>query len=302
MKKTNAPTSRSCIHCGETRLLVLDTYKRWWHCCRACGTSVSEEKDTYPLAHLPHADLKKSASLDEEKIYDYFVEQVHIDWSEREGLEFIRDYLVPARLDVAGKDLLDISGGNGHFIRQIEKLGARVTLTEINRKTIEYARERHGFKVFEYNLNKDRLPDLTRDRFDVVFARACIMFAQDLGKFVEELRTVLRPGGHVLINHSVITTLGVLLRTQLDEFSYLVLRQPEAIIEAFTRRGFSLHHRADETDPGLYVYDHDLLPHWRTVYRMYERRGILQLQGEDRRFAWPARDRRRSTLAFRLED
>lgn len=78
-------TPRTCISCGNSDLLTFDTYKRYWHCCKACGTAVSEERKTYPLSVLPYADLKKSPVLDEEKMYDYFVEQVHIDWSEREG-------------------------------------------------------------------------------------------------------------------------------------------------------------------------------------------------------------------------
>jgi SAM-dependent methyltransferase len=251
------------------------------------------------LSFLPYADLKKGVVLDEEKMYDYFVEQIHIDWSEREGQEFIRDYLEPSGVEVSGKDLLDISGGNGHFIKQIEKLGARITLTEINRKTIDYAKQKHGYDVLEYNLNEHDLPTVTQRRFDIVFARACIMFAKDLGKFADEIKRSLTPGGMVMINHSVIPTLGVMLRTQLDEFSYFVLRQPESIIEAFGKHGFELHHRADETDPGLYVYDNDLLLRWRLAHRFYERRNIARLM-RDRAFAWPARDRRRTTLVFRL--
>jgi SAM-dependent methyltransferase len=289
----------TCNICNSRDLVVLDTYKRHWHCCRKCGTAFSEQKTSYPLAILPYADLKKGAVPNEEKMYDYFVEKIHIDWSEREGKEFIDDYLKPASVDVAGKDLLDISGGNGHFIKQIEKLGARITLTEINKKTIEYARKQHGFEVLEYNLNQHDLPAVTKRRFDVIFARACIMFAKDLAKFADETRRSLVPGGLVMINHSVMPTLGVMLRTQLDEFSYFLLRQPESIIDVFQKHGFELHHRADETDPSLYVYDHDLLRHWRWIYRFYESRNIRRLAA-DRRFAWPARDRRRSTLVFRL--
>lgn len=288
-----------CPSCKGDDLFVLETYKRYWHCCRTCGTAVSEQKQGYGLSFLPFADLKKGAGLDEEKMYDYFVEQVHIDWSEREGREFITDYLEPSGIDVAGKDLLDISGGNGHFIKQIERLGARITLTEINRKTIEYARQMHGFDVLEYNLNEHDLPSVINRRFDVVFARACIMFAKDLGKFADEIKRSLVPGGVVMINHSVIPTLGVMLRTQLDEFSYFVLRQPESIIDEFWKHGLELQHRADETDPGLYVYDNDLLLRWRLLHRFYERRNVAKL-AHDRLFAWPARDRRRSTLVFRL--
>ena len=82
-------TIRKCISCEETDLLTLSTYKRLWHCCRQCGTAMSEERKTYPLRFLPYPDLKRLSELDEEKMYDYFVEPVHIEWSEREGREFM---------------------------------------------------------------------------------------------------------------------------------------------------------------------------------------------------------------------
>lgn len=292
-------TQMICPTCNSRDMLVLDTYKRYWHCCRTCGTAVSEQKGLYALSMLPFSDLRKQSELDEEKMYDYFVEQIHIDWSEREGKEFITDYLKPANIDVSGKSLLDISGGNGHFIKQIEKLGASITLTEINRKTIAYAKQKHGFDVLEYNLNQHDLPTVTGGRkFDVVFARACVMFAKDLPKFVSEIKRSLVPGGLVMVNRSVLPTLGVMLRTQLDEFSYLILRQPQTIIDAFQKEGLQLQHRVDETDPTLYVYDNDLLLRWRLVHRFYERRGVRCL-AKDRIFALPARDRRLSSLVFR---
>lgn len=291
----------TCPSCGENNRFTLNTYKRYWHCCSVCGTATSEQKNNYPFSMLPYKDLKKGQGLDEEKMYDYFVEDIHINWSEREGQEFINDYLLPANFDVSNKRLLDISGGNGHFIKQIEKLGAQITLTEFNKKTIAYAKEKHGFDVFEYDLNLHDLPTVTKQRYDIVFARACLMFAKNLNSFVDQIRRSLNPGGYVMINHSVIPTLGVMLRTQLDEFSYFILRQPETIIDAFAKHGLSLHHRADETDPSLYVYDNDLLPHWSMVHRIYEKKGIRTLKNH-RDFSWPARDRRRSTLVFKLAD
>lgn len=293
MKKIICPT------CSNENFIALNTYKRVWRCCKQCGTAVSQQKSNYLFSWLPYADLKKGRHLDEEKMYDYFVEDVHIGWSENEGKEFISDYLNPANIEVSGRTLLDISGGNGHFIKQIENLGAQITLTEINKKTIDYAKRQHGFQVFEYNLNEHELSNVVGQRFDIVFARACIMFAKDLKAFVEQLRKTVNLGGYVMINHSVIPTLGVMLRTQLDEFSYFILRQPESIIEEFTKNGFELHHRADETDPSLYVYDNDLLPHWRMVHGLYEWQAVRTLE-KNRTFSLPARDRRRSTLVFKL--
>lgn len=289
----------SCISCGSDQLLSIPTYKRDWHCCSDCGTAVAEDRAQYPLRFLPYPDLKRSQNLDEEKMYDYFVDDIHVNWSIREGREFLNDFLTTQGIDIAGKTVLDISGGNGHVLKQLELAGASVTLTEINHKTIDYAHRTHGFPVYEYNLNKHDLQEVTGKTYDIILLRACIMFAHNLPQLIDQLKRCLNPGGMVIVNHSVIPTLGVMLRVQLDEFSYYALRQPEAIINAFTSADFQLHRRLDETDPSLYVYDHDLLFRWKALHYFYELLGIKRI-GKQRKFALPARDRRRTTLYFRL--
>ena len=287
-----------CLYCGSCDVLLIDTYKRWWRCCVSCGTAVPQEKERYLLSFLPYSDLKKGSVSDPASMYDYMIEDIHIKWSEREGREYVQDYLNPAGVNVAKKNILDISGGNGYFIKQIKSLGATVTLTEFNRKVVEWARANHEFKVFEYDINRDELLARVKEQYDIVFARACIMFAENLDNFVREVNSVLKPGGIVMVNRSMIPTLGILLRTQLDEFSYLILRQVNTIIEEFANQGFELIHRKDEIDSTLYVYDHDLLAHWRLVYRWYERKNLPRLL-EDRESILRARDRRFTTLTFR---
>lgn len=291
----------TCPSCNSDDLCSVATYKRKWWLCKNCGTGFSEENSRYNLSFLPIKDYQKAKALSDENIYDYFIDSVHIDWAKREGKEFITDYLEPTQLNVSEKRLLDISGGNGHFIKQIEALGAKVSLTEFNQKTVDYAQKVHGFDVFEYDLNKDDLSKKVKGEFDIIFARACIMFAKELPNFVDTLRRVLSKGGSVLINHSVEPTLGVMLRTQLDGFSYFVLRQPKTIIDTFEANGFKLKYRADETDPSLYVYENDLLLRWRFLHRVYEKKA-LPILNDNRLFSWAARDRRRSTLLFERMD
>lgn len=284
----------------ETKPIVLPTYKRFWDVCPKTGTALSRQRSSYPLSFLPWGAFKRTPDVDEEKMYDYFVDDVHIAWAIQEGQDFIRDYLVPAKLNVAGKTVLDISGGNGFVLKQIEKLGATVSLTEINRKTIEFARATHGIDVFEYNLNTNDLAQVTGKYYDVILVRACLMFAHDLEKLVDQLRRSLNSGGAVMINHSVKPTVGVMTRVQLDEFSYYVLRQPETVIDAFEANGFKTEHRADEVDDSLYVYDHDLTRSWMFLHYLYELKCIRRLKGIDK-FELRARDRRRSTMVFRLK-
>ena len=124
------------------------------------------------------------------------------------------------------------------------------------------------------------------------------MFALDLPGFTRRIESCLNPGGLVIINHSVKPTLGVMVRVQLDELSYLVLRRPEVIIEEFAQHGYTVEARMDETDQSLYVYDDDFLPHRMAAHYLYEIRGAWRLMKE-RLFELPARDRRRSTLFLR---
>ena len=69
------------------------------------------------------------------------------------------------------------------------------------------------------------------------------MFGKDIDAFVSNIRESLNASGRVMINHSVIPTLGVMLRTQLDEHKGFVLRQPESVINAFEKQGFELIYR-----------------------------------------------------------
>jgi hypothetical protein len=94
-----------------------------------------------------------------------------------------------------------------------------------------------------------------------------------------------------------------MLRVQLDEFSYLVLRHPENVIGIFEKEGFSLQYRSDEVDPSLYIYDHDMNRYWTLARRIYEWKNLSNLMNAERKgktgFAFRARDRRYSMMVFR---
>jgi len=289
----------SCKTCKSQEITKIDSYKRFWILCNSCGDGWSIQKKQYPLSLFPINDLRKQSGMNEEKMYDYFTDKVHIDISVEEGKEFIRTYMKDFKLNYKDKEILDISGGNGYFINEIRKLGAKVSLTEINEKTIEHAKLVHDFNIYNYNINKDNIQQILNKKFDIIFARACIMFCLDLNKFIRDLKKVLNKEGYIMINNSVIPTLGVILRTQVDEHSYFALRQPKTIIDAFLKNGFSLEFRKDETDQGLYVYDDDLIRIRKYLNKLYEMKGIKTLKS-NRLFSWPARDRRRSTMLFRL--
>jgi SAM-dependent methyltransferase len=256
------------------------------------------QRERYPLSFIPNPVFRKPAGVTESSMYDYFVDKANIELSTRLAGEFAAQHLAPNGIRVDGRHVLDVSGGNGHFLKELLRDGGSGVLTEINEPTIAYAKRQHGFPVFPFDFNRHRIGQVIDDSFDLVLLRAAIMFCRDLRTFARDLSALVRPDGLVIVNHSVLPTLGVLVRVQLDEFSYFALRQPETVIADFQAGGFDLVTRKDETDPTLYVYDDDLKPAWTFLHYLYEIRGARALRNR-RKFSFPARDRRRSTLIFR---
>ncbi|MHC5113731.1 MAG: class I SAM-dependent methyltransferase [Planctomycetota bacterium] len=289
----------ACHACDSKNVVEVDTFKRRWSLCDECGTAFPQTKPRLPLlSWLPYAEYKRRTDQTESSIYDYFTRPEHVDYSIETAREFIEHTITPHGIALDGKRVLDISGGNGHFIHEIAKLGATPTLTEINEPSLAYARDELGIDSVEFDFNRHRIHEQALGPFDIVLARAAIMFCRDLEQFVRDTASILAPGGLLVIQHSVVPTLGVLVRVQLDEYSYHVLRQPEAVIRAGTDAGLEPWLRIDETDPSEYVYDHDLNNYQLLAHYWYEIKGALRLRGH-RKFAFPARDRRRSMMIFR---
>lgn len=289
-----------CLNCSSEDVFSLQTYKRVWHCCRTCENAFPVQKKKYPFEFLPYADVKRGSVADAQAMYDYFTTDVHIEWARREGQEFVRDFIEPNGIDCQGKRVLDISGGNGYFVNELRKCGAKVALTEFNQNAVAFAEKNPELEqAFLYDMNADDLTKKINGHYDTILCRANVIFCNDLPAFAATLRNCLSTGGMVIVINCVVPTLGVFIRVQLDEFSYHILRQPETVKQAFVSQGFRMSARYDETDPSLYVYDHDLLKHWMFLHYLYEIRGARVIRGE-RMFSFPARDRRRSHFVFDL--
>jgi SAM-dependent methyltransferase len=200
---------------------------------------------------------------------------------------------------VAGKSVLDVSGGNGHVAAAMAGLRADVTLTEINAPALEYARRELGLHAVEYRFEEGPIAPRVEGRtYDVVLLRACVMFSEDLPALLRHCREVMSDGGLLMIDRSVKPTLGTLLRVQLDEFSYLILRQPETVAAACEEAGFAISERVDEVDADPYVNDHDMDGRRMFLRYRYEIPAARRLRTA-RQFDFPARDRRRSRLLVR---
>jgi ubiquinone/menaquinone biosynthesis C-methylase UbiE len=252
---------------------------------------------------VPYRRLKKNRDLldDPGSIYDYFVSEYHIQYSIDSFKDFRQEVIDRHNIDITGKRVLDISGGNGHFADEMRKAGAHVVMTEINEKAIRYAKEKLGIETVGFDFACDRLSNLFHEKFDIVLFRAATMFCTDLDRLAADVKSVLTPGGLSIHTQCVVPTLGVFLRTQCDDYNYKILYQPQHIIGPHEKNGFRLSGRHDETDPTMYVYDHDLNPVLRTLHYLYEFPAVGAIP-RDATFPFRARDRRRSDLVFRLPE
>ena len=71
--------------------------------------------------------------------------------------------------------------------KQVENLGATITLTEINKKPLNM-RDNNMVETFEFDADEHDLYPLIQVEFDVVFAKTCLMFAKDIDAFVSNKR------------------------------------------------------------------------------------------------------------------
>jgi 2-polyprenyl-3-methyl-5-hydroxy-6-metoxy-1,4-benzoquinol methylase len=290
-----------CPTCHGRDRVRIATYKRWWDLCRTCGTGTPEQRERYPLERLPVDVFKRDAELDDASIYDYFVTPSNVAAAKEEAAEFVDGVLGAHDIDVSGKAVLDVSGGNGHVAAAMAGLGADMTLTEINRPALEYAQRELGLHAVEYRFEDGPIaPRVDGRTYDIVLLRACVMFTEDLPALLRHCREVMNDGGLLMIDRSVKPTLGTLLRVQLDEFSYLILRQPETVVAACEEAGLSVFERVDEVDADPYVNHHDM-DNGRMFLRYRYEIPAARVLRTARQFDFPARDRRRSRLLARRD-
>lgn len=289
----------TCLACQSINHIKINTYKREWIVCEDCGSGTPIQKKVYPLAFLPKKALK-SGQVTEESIYDYFTQPEHFAVEQEEARNFIATYLNTNLIDVKNKKILDVSGGSGEFINFVRTYAGgetSVVLTEINKKALAYANDTLKIEALELNFNTQKLSEITSKKFDLVFLRACVMFCADLEGFAKQIHTALEVGGKVFVQYCVYPTLGTFLRVQFDEFSYVVLRNPEHIKKIFERSGFALEYEKDEVDPSLYVYDFDRKFSSLLLRYFYEIPAVFKAKNS-RNPKLIARDRRRVNLIF----
>ena len=124
--------------------------------------------------------------------------------SQASGLDYYRyEFFGPAQLalcgDVRGMNVLDVGCGNGYFAREMASRGARVTGIDISPRMIEHAKRQGSTGSFgiEYHvLDAAKLPaGFVPQSFDMATSRLALQDMPNVGKVLQGVRSLLRPGG-----------------------------------------------------------------------------------------------------------
>jgi SAM-dependent methyltransferase len=113
-------------------------------------------------------------------------------------LHFLREHIQ------AGEQVLDLGCGDGWMTAEIVRLGAQAIGIEVAEAAVQRAMRRHPGLAFGLAPIGGPLP-LEDNRFDAVWSSEVIEHVTDTGRWLSEVRRVLRPQGRLLLttpNHS----------------------------------------------------------------------------------------------------
>jgi len=291
----------NCPICNSKETLKLATYKHNWYICRKCQNAFGEPRKIYPLGFIPHPIFSRQRAIQDDggEMYNYFVTDFHKEYCINNAHEFIRDVFEKYQIEIQGKKILDVSGGNGHFIDEFRKKGAAVAMTEINQSSLDYCSNELGITAFKYDLNVDDLDDAVEgNKYDIILVRAAVMFSLDVDRLAHQLMGQLNDKGLIVYDRCVVPTIGTLLRTQYDQYSYFRLYQTEYLIERHQKAGFSLECQEFESDLEMYVYDHDKYRSLRLLNAFYLLRALSDIPFEGSAYL-RCRDRKRSRFIMK---
>lgn len=256
-----------------------NTYKSTWQLDQASGCYSRTQKSSYPLEVLDFRwarELPKLSGLanllgKKKQGVDFFryysdVLASRSDLANIEGGKWLGQFpKVIEQCDQAGialadKSILDISGEPGFFAKDATLICKSVSVTAFAESVAQAMAEKLGVDARTYDLNNDQLTDVFPDqKFDAVFIRYAIGFAQDLSSTAAQLMEVLNPGGMAYVSFSPASR-AVMARWMFDDYTYLRQYPTEFLKDTFEDEGLLEIGRFDE---GRYYWREGL--HWAQV-------------------------------------
>ncbi|MDB5222996.1 MAG: hypothetical protein JWN83_1663 [Chitinophagaceae bacterium] len=244
-----------CTYCNTENTTTVNSYKHYWITCKDCGNMYRKRKERYAFDNgffrfifNKFPSLKfylfpvKEIISNESVFYDSYSKDVTsrtAKGTKWEGMyEMVNSNLKEYEFDLAGKSVLDISGGPGFFAKDVLLNGAkRVVVTEYSKISADAMADYLGIESVKYDYNTDELDSCIDGKFDVIFLIYSIGFCNNLDKLVKSINSISNPGAIVYITYSP-PTLGLSMRWQFDEYTYNKSWLPETITKHFSKLAF----------------------------------------------------------------
>jgi hypothetical protein len=233
---------KSCSICQSKNVSTINTYKHLWRVCNYCGVAFSRAKKRLPLSFLPFSQLKNQKELLENpsKVYKFSnPSEEAIKEAEEQAALLSDEWINLCKIDLTGKKLIEISGGNGHFLNSLRKFSIKPFHTELNPSDVEYVKTKLKIDSKPFNFYKNNLQNIFPDKFDIILLKGNLEFCLDIKNFLSNIEENTKPGTLIIVVTSV-PTLGNFLITQFDDYNQLVLYQKEPLLKIFKESGYSM--------------------------------------------------------------
>lgn len=259
--------------------IIIDTYKSYWEQDILSGNYKRIQKSVYPLEKFLPAFLSKIPKFrylyrmlgKKEQGVDYYKYYTEIIKSGNRGkwaseITPINERLSSRQINLANKDILDISGEPGFFGEDVKKVANRVVVTAFAEEVAEAIKDVLGLESAKYDFNSDKLSSLFETQsFDIIFVRYAIGFCENIEFFFDECFKITKNDGYMYVSFSPASR-GVCARWMFDDYTYLRQYTKKYIVDMAKNAGFNL---VCEYDDGSYSWDYNMHPVQKLISSFY---------------------------------
>ena len=118
---------------------------------------------------------------------------------------------------------------------------------------------------------------------------------------MKDIEKITNENSIVVINYSVIPTIGTMLKTQYDEYNYFFLYSEQCLSSKAKNAGYEIVCIDDDPDQEMYVYGQDSSTFLLWVKCFYENIAVKTI-GMKTKFPFRARNRRRFNMILRRKN
>lgn len=213
----------ACPHCGGA-VAAFGVYKHRWWTCVSCGCATREPRPVLPAQRLPAflrsrlpAALLRDPEVTAAPGTAFFLSDG--DTAAAREVADVRRWLSDAGIRPEGR-VLDVGGGPGFVAADLMK-DADVVLLEHSPHAVSAARSR-GVDARPFDFAGPTLRATVEGRFTLILVRYSLGWCRDLPRFVDDVATILAPGGALLLTF-VTPSVGAFLGSALEDAAPAVL-------------------------------------------------------------------------------